>query len=213
VTVWMNRPNAFGVYLSFLWGRHAEYKVRIPNMKVIPELSEPMESFPGDLRFFSKLKKHVLFSRPVVTGINRIKNKGFDRYDNVPLDATLEMLSPVADASADSRVLWNFALLRDGDSYELRLTPIKNQDVLSQKSKVRTFTNWVLAKHVVASDYHPCTVFAGEGWVYRSPDRSQLTVCLSNNSGTYKPTVAQLEVFGNMVTSLGVAVKLFPHGN
>lgn len=211
VSVKMSRPNIFGTFLTLLWGRHVEFRVSVAGLKVHPDLSTPMVAFPGQLNLVSKIKKYILFSRPVVALINNIKNYSFDRYDGIPVDAAIEMLSPTtstADGSASTeRILWNFAIIKCGDTYDFRLSPLKNQDPRSQNSKLRKASNWILAKHVVATGYNEHTVFAGEGWVECDEATNRLTLFINNNSGTYKPTAEHLESAGKLIAGFGIQVK------
>ena len=75
VTVKVSRPSRLGSLLTIVWGRHAEFRVSAPGLSTIPELSSPLQPFPGPLSWASKAKRYVLFSRPVVAFINRIKNE------------------------------------------------------------------------------------------------------------------------------------------
>lgn len=210
VTVSMNRPTLAGWLLTVLWGRHAEYKVSGPDFFAVPELTTPLAPFPGPLSWVSKAKKHALFSRPVVGFINAIKNKSFDRYDNVPVDAAIEMMSPMS-ADRDEKVLWNFALVLTDGSYEVRLSPLKNLDALSRESKLRQVSNWILAKHVVATGYNANTVFAGEAWIELSNNRSDMTMYINDNSGTYKPKPEQLQSVVRLFSTLGLHVVGVPY--
>lgn len=211
VTVKMSRPNIFGSFLTLLWGRHVEFRVSVLGLELHPNLSEPMDAFPGQLSLISKIKKHFLFSRPVVGLINNIKNYSFDRYDDIPVDAAIEMLSPTTSSidrsQTTERILWNFAVIACDGTYDFRLSPLKNQDPRSKESKLRKVSNWILAKHVVATGYNENTVFAGEGWVERDEETNELTLFINNNSGTYKPTAEQLESAGKLISGFGIKVK------
>ncbi len=205
VTIQMSRPNVVGTLLTLIWGRHVEFRVSVEGLKLHPALATPLTPFPGQLSWISKVKKHILFSRPVVTLINEVKNKAFDRYDGIPVSAAIEMMSPTT--SADERVLWNFAVIEVGDTYEFRLSPLKNQDPKSKNSKFRRVANWILVKHVVATGYSERTVYAGEGYAHRKSGSHELTICINNNSGTYKPTVEQLEFVGDLIRGFGVNIE------
>ena len=152
-----------------------------------------------------------MFSRPVVGLINNIKNYSFDRYDDIPVDAAIEMLSPTTSSidrsQTTERILWNFAVIACDGTYDFRLSPLKNQDPRSKESKLRKVSNWILAKHVVATGYNENTVFAGEGWVERDEETNELTLFINNNSGTYKPTAEQLESAGKLISGFGIKVK------
>ena len=214
VTVKMSRPSMLGSFLTILWGRHAEIRVSVPGLLTIPELSLPLRPFPGPLMSWaSKAKKNFLFSRPVVALINRIRASSFDRYNSIPIDAALEMMSPVQEIEGEVAqiALWNCAIVAVDDTYEFRLSPLKNQDVLSSGSKLRRLSDWILAKHVVATGYDSNTVFAGEAWVIRDGTAGGVTLCVNNNSGTYKPTVDQLESAAQLIRLLGLRVETRVH--
>ncbi len=206
VTVWVSRPNTLGNILALIWGRHAEYRVNVHNVELTPELSEPLEAFVGPLNWVSKLKKHILFSRPVIAFINGVKNKSFDCYQDIPIDAAIEMMSPLGSESTN-RILWNFAVVATDNTYEFRLSPLKNQDPLSEQSKMRKLSNWILAKHVVATGYNERTVYAGEAWVLHNRETGELSLGINNNSGTYKPTAIQLQTVSALIASMGIRVN------
>jgi hypothetical protein len=100
-------------------------------------------------------------------------------------------------------------LIKLDDTYEIRLSPLKNVDPLSKDSSLRRVSNWILAKHVVATGYDARTVYAGEAWMDRTAD-GELVMCLNDNSGTYRPTVEQLHTMGKLVAGLGLPVRTVP---
>lgn len=71
--------------------------------------------------------------------------------------------------------------------------------------------NWVLAKHVLLADYDPDVRYAGEAWAEDTPDGRVMHI--NNNSGTYKPTAAQLhEAARYLAEAFGVPVIAEPIG-
>lgn len=190
VTIGVNRPSWLGAHLTFLFGQQPVYTVTLDGLSCVPELREPLQPFPGKLDRVTKIKKHVLFSRPVIAMIRRFRHQSTDVFREVSAGAAIDMLTPSTGPSHDTAVLYNcvVTLTADGDG-EARITPLKNQDPTSQNDRMVKAMNWILAKHVLISGYDPQTVNACELWCYVGDQG--LTVRFNDNSGTYKPDDAR----------------------
>lgn len=222
ITVLVNRPTWLGVMLGFLWGRHPEFRVRIPGFGRISELSEPLLPFGGkpdhELDRVTRLKRNWLFRKEVIDFINRIKIRGFDRFENVPLDGALEMMGPKLITDIDhvgdrtTAALWNIAVIDDGQpEYEVRMTPLKNLDPLSAQSKLRRVVNWILAKHVALAAYHPNTVYASESWACRLAGTRKIVLGLNTESGTYQPDNDRLAAITSRLNELDIETEAYPY--
>ena len=186
-----NRPSWLGVHLAFIFGHQSVYTIAIPKLEA-SALARPLAPYPGKLDRITALKKHLLFSRPVIYMIRYYRNRSMDRFDGLPSQLALNMLQPSSTPDYDTAVLYNCVVTRSVDgSAEACITPLKNQNPRALASRHVRRVNWLLAKHVLLSGYHPNTVFACELWTHRQDDRTVLY--LNNNSGTYKPEVNRLE--------------------
>ena len=210
-TVGMNRPRWLGVKLAFMFGQQPVYTVKLDDINNVDDLQEPLEAYPGKLDTVTKIKRYVLFSRPVISMIGHFRAKSMDYYDNVPARAALEMLNLSASADYDTAVLYNCVVtLNEDNSAEARITPLKNQDPRSQNDKAVKRVNWILAKHVLISGYHPKTIYACELWCYRNQN-GQLVLCYNTNSGTYKPEAERGEALESYLENLfGIPVEFSP---
>lgn len=208
-TLRMNRPTWIGAELSFVWGQQPIYSVRLNDIDHVPELSSPLQPFPGELDRTTKIKKYVLFSKPVIAAIQHFRVKTTDRYDNIPARATLEMLTPSPGSRHDDAVLYNCVITLTGNgTAEARITGLKNQDARNQGSRWLKMTSWIMAKHVLLSGYDPNTVYACEMWTYVDADGERV-LCLNNNSGTYKPEMERLEALAVYLRNFfGVKIEI-----
>lgn len=201
-TVGVNRPSRLGVNLTFLLGQQPVYTIDLDHTDELDALQEPLQSFPGRLDRITQLKKNVLFARPVIRTICHFRNQSMDHFRDIPGAAILEMLTPSIGPAYETAVLYNcIVTTRSDGSAEARITALKNQDPASQNDKIVKTCNWILAKHVLMSNYHPQTVYACELWSYRKDGRTVL--CLNNNSGTYKPSHERMEAFADYLRKLG----------
>ncbi len=186
----INRPRWLGVNLAFLFGQQPVYTVRLEgfDLSVDDELVKPLTPFPGKLDRVTKLKKHVLFSRPVIALVKHFRTKRIDTYAGIPARTALDMLVRSPGPDHATAVLYNCVVtLADGLSAEARITGLKNQDARSRQSRWVKTVNWILAKHVLISGYDPNTVYACELWSYLNEDGKPV-LRINANSGTYKPT-------------------------
>lgn len=202
VTIGVNRPSYIGANLTFLIGQQPVYTVQLEGIGDVDGLSWPLQAFPGKLDRMTQLKKNVLFSRPVVAAIRRMRHRQTDVFRNIPAGAAIEMLRPSVGPEHDTAALYNCVVTvnSNGDG-EARITPLKNLDTISQNDRLVKTVNWILAKHVLISGYDPNTVMACELWCYRAAD-GRLTVRLNNNSGTYRPDAERSQALQHYLANL-----------
>jgi len=170
-TVRISRPSWLGVWLSFMLGQYPIFGADMPEMDA-PELATPLQSFPGKLDRVTKLKKYILFSRPVIWLVRRHLAKTNDSHQNVPRRAAVEMLR-----RGQSSAPFKYNVVITGR--EVLITRLTNDHPL---------LSWILSKHVMMSGYSPDVRFAGEVW----RNEGDTFVSLNDNSGTYKPDAGRL---------------------
>lgn len=208
VTIDINRPSRLGANLTFLFGQQPVYSITLDNLGKIEALHQPLQPFPGELDRVTKVKKHVLFSRPVIATIRRSRHRSVDTFSNVPAGAALDMLTPSSSSDYAAATLYNCVVTLDDNGHgKAHITPLKNQTASKRFVKL---TNWILAKHVLLSGYHPRTVGACELWCYRD-ESGQLVACFNNNSGTYKPDEARGQALQKYLQQMfGIPVNYSP---
>lgn len=177
IRVGVSIPSGLGVNLGYVLGEQPEFRVPLPKPLEDPLLQESLPPFPGDdLDFVTKLKKRVLFSKPVVWLMRHHLVSRVEWIDDVPLSAVPQMLRLSPGPDRDTAFVYNLVIT----GTEVRLKRLRNNNGRDQK-----FVNWMLAKHVLLSGYSPDVVLPGEVWAYMDGD--ELVICLCGNSGTYKP--------------------------
>jgi hypothetical protein len=175
-TVGISRPSWFGVWLGFILGQRPVFSAE-PDMKInAPEIQEALPAFPGKLDKVTKLKRYILFSRPVVWAIRRHLVRDIDQYKDVPRQAIVEMLRQSDGPTQEQAFVYN--LVVTGSS--VHIARLENQN-----GRDRKIINWLMAKHVLISGYDHDVRFAGEIWSYVVD--GEYIVYLSPNSGTYRP--------------------------
>jgi hypothetical protein len=198
ISVGVSIPSNLGVNLGYVLGEQPEFVVRLPSPLEAPCLQEPLPPFPGELDFATKLKKRVLFSRPVVWFMRHHLVSRVEWIREVPLEAVPQMLRRSPGPDHATAFVYNLVITRT----EVRLKRLRNDNGRDQK-----FVNWMLAKHVLLSGYSPDVVLPGEVWCYMDGD--DLVVCLSGNSGTYKPDEARVRAaVAPLSTMFGVRVVM-----
>jgi hypothetical protein len=149
---------------------------------------------PGKLKAFSmpnpsrltRFKKNVIFSRPVVSFVNKHMARNFVQQE--PL-FELDMTQLLKTDTSAQRNIYNVVLT----SKEMTVGKL---DVWAPK------VDWVLSKHVLLANYSDDVRFAGEMW----KDENDC-IHFNANSGTYTPTEEDLQ---NM---LRLARRMFPNLN
>jgi hypothetical protein len=177
IWVGVSLPSRLGMYLGFLWGERPIFYANTGEAPTASELREPLRPFPGQLDRMTKIKKYVLFSRPVVWFIRRhvVKSIAWDK--DVPAGNVAAMLRPSPGIGRQTAYVYNFVLTREG----VRISRLKNDN-----GRDRKFINWIMAKHVILSAYSHTMLASGELWQTSGAD-GQPIVCINLDSGTYKP--------------------------
>jgi len=76
----------------------------------------------------------------------------------------------------------------DGNERKYNFVVTPNELIVISNSVYYGFVDWILSKHVLISGYSHDVRYAGELW----KDENDI-IHLNNNSGTYRPTVEQLQ--------------------
>jgi hypothetical protein len=172
-------PSSVGVNLGYIFGEQPEFVVKLPSTVA----GDPLVPFSGKLNFWSKLKQRVLFSRPVVRVLRRHLVSRVDWMSGASIDTLPAVMRRSPGPERSQAFAYNFVVTR----HELRLKRLTNDN-----GRDRKFVNWLLAKHVLIAGYDPAVMLSGELWCYLD-QAGKLVVCLSGNSGTYKPSQERVE--------------------
>lgn len=181
IELFVGKPSKLGALLRRSWGEHPIFESSIDNARTSVAkyqfLHERLVPYPGELDLVSRLKRDVLFSRPVVRLIRSQMAEEMESLGHVPAKTIIDMLQV---GTEDEPFIYNMVLT--GSS--VRISRLENK---SDKDVAKA--NWVLAKHVLLSGYDPDVRFAGEIWAQDTPGGRIMH--LNNNSGTYQPTEKQ----------------------
>jgi hypothetical protein len=196
----ISRPRMLGAIIRKVWGSHTLFRV-IPNRKQIDVnnyLPNTLQAFPvKDPTFITRVKKYVLFSRPVVMTIRRQLAALWDdhgEFSPAPLASMMSIHTKKEPHPYNIVITGNYLI---GMHYNL---------VLDLK-----VVNWVLSKHVLISGYDDDVRFAGEAWMEHQEDGVALH--LTNNSGTYLPNNEHLAAAGRFISAAFPGLKLELHEN
>lgn len=208
VTVGMAKSSTIGANFAFLVGQKPTYTVKLPDLQQVAELRQPLSPFPVIEDKVTWLKRHVLFSKPVIRMINRARVAGIDWYTNgLKAGTVIDMLAPSDGPEYEQATLYNCVVVAD----EMRITGLHTREERNMQSKLIRIIDWIAAKHVLLSDYDNSLVFACELWTYRD-ENGQPVVCFNPNSGTYRPDEKRMEAFASYLRdTFGVSVQTFTH--
>ena len=145
----------------------------------------------------TKVKKYILFSRPVVMTIHRQLAALWDdhgEFSPAPLASMMSIHTKKEPHPYNIVITGNYLI---GMHYN---------PVLDLK-----LVNWVLSKHVLISGYDDDVRFAGEAWMEHQEDGVALH--LTNNSGTYLPNNEHLAAAGRFSSAAFPGLKLEIHEN
>jgi dolichol kinase len=171
--VQVSQPGKIGRLLRHIWPAHTLFRVGQDRIDVDSYLPATLNAFPQpNPSWLTRLKKNILFSPPVVAVIRWQLAHDFRRFEG---RSDGELFDSLQTHSSESPNKYNIVIERGGF----------NVMKLNHGSKI---PDWILSKHVLMSGYSKDVRFAGELW--KSADG---TIHLSDNSGTYRPSVAQLE--------------------
>ncbi len=197
----VGRPTPLAVVLRQQWGEHPIFEARLnPDLVDIngpdfTDLGSALKAYPGKLDGASKLKRYLLFSKPVIRVIRKQMAAKMDSLGQLPGPILVDMFQT---GTVDKPFLYNVVIT--GTS--ARMTRLENRN-----EKDVGKANWVLAKHVLLSGYDPDVRYAGEIWVHDTANGRILH--LNDNSGTYKPSRQQAQAAKRFLQKLtGVTVEL-----
>jgi hypothetical protein len=174
-----------GALLRQFWGAHALFTGEQKRVEALDYLKQRLKPFPqARPNLVTKLKKRVLFSRPVIRLIHAFLAPS---YASIGLKSERDVYDMLR---TDSKKVAN--------KYNLVITTEK---IILARTTVRlNVVDWILSKHVLASGYDPNVVFAGEVW--KDVDG---VIHINGNSGTYQPSDEDVVAAGAFMRAL------FPH--
>jgi len=195
----VGRPSRLAAALGRRYGEHPIFEARLDPDRLdidgaeFSAIHNELEPYPGKLDTVTKIKRYVLFAKPVVRLIRKQMAAVMESLGLLAGSTLVGMLQ--ADSPADP-FIYNVVLT--GESFRLsRLENRTDKDVDK--------ANWVLAKHVLLAGYDPDVRYAGEAWAVDTPTGRVMHI--NNNSGTYKPTEAQTAVASRyLAEAFGVPV-------
>jgi len=175
-TVLVSETSSLGAYFRSLWGSHVIYKLQLDDelqqltKKMLPDTLKEFNMPSPSL--FTKIKKNYLFSQSVVDMLQRQMASGFTKYDNFTQYNLYNMLKTE----------------KDGDEVKYNFVVTNREVIIVSNSVYYGFVDWVLSKHVLICGYSDHVLFAGE----IRKDKDTGLIHLNNNSGTYRPSIQQL---------------------
>lgn len=195
----VGRPSRLAALLGRRYGEHPIFEAMLdPDHLDIDgadfaPLHDRLKHYPGKLDAMSKLKRYVLFAKPVVRVVR--KQMAAD-MESLGVLAGSTLVGMLQEDSPQDPFIYNVVLT--GESFRLsRLENRTDKDVAK--------ANWVLAKHVLLAGYDPDVRYAGEAWAEDTPEGRVMHI--NNNSGTYKPTEAiTAEAARYLAAAFGVPV-------
>ncbi len=204
-----SRPSALVAPLRRLWNAHVLWEALPDNSRVninnyLPDTlvdKFTVEKAAGREMSLVDKAKSLAFSRPMIAGLRAGLAATFDdagAYSADQLGAMLRTPGPGEEIEPDAqgRILYNFVIC--GDKSENRVT-IARLDV-GKKAP-----DWVMAKHVLISGYDDDVRCAGECWgerIVKSDGKPGIRLHINNNSGTYRPTDAQIKSAAKYLAAL-----------
>lgn len=204
-TIGVARPSVLGAHLGFLFGEQPIFSALIPaplqeEMRDAG-LGSPLRAYPGKLSRSTWVKSRILFSSPVVALMRAHLCARVDTYEDVPASIIPQMLR-TSSRAREGAFVYNFVVT----GKEFRIKRLENQGGRDWR-----FLNWLLAKHVLVSNYDPDVRLAGECWAYLN-DAGEVSLVISGNSGTYKPPAHLVGPAAELVSAaLGVPVEVHDH--
>ncbi|CAF2156249.1 unnamed protein product [Rotaria magnacalcarata] len=194
----ISHPDFFGATIRKVIGSHTLFKLTANKEQV-----DINNFLPQTLRAFAmknpslmtRIKKFILFSRPVVTIIRSHLASCWDDHGYFSPGPLASMMSMHTTAEPHP-----YNIVITGDF----LIGMHNSPGLKA-------VDWILSKHVLISGYDDDVRFAGEAWMVHQEEG--LILHLSNNSGTYQPNDEQLENAGKYVSAALPGLKIELHSN
>ncbi|NCN95427.1 MAG: hypothetical protein GW917_01755, partial [Bdellovibrionales bacterium] len=194
----VSEPSQFGTLLRVLWGPHAKFKVDLSGFDLDkrfgPNRLKAYPTRPKKIKdqVLQSLKKNIAFNRMMVGFISHHLQRSEKNFEGVSMSQLYDMLRVQTE---DSNNKYTFVLT----SKDVTITKI---DI--QNSKV----DWVLTKHLIASNYSDDVIFAGE--FYKAADGS---IHIDDNSGTYQPPKGLVYKVADLFREIFPGVTIVVHGH
>ncbi|MFI5345522.1 MAG: diacylglycerol/polyprenol kinase family protein [Elusimicrobiota bacterium] len=170
--VQVSQPGKFGRILRHFWPAHTLFRVTKANVGIAAYLPATLTAFPqANPSLLTRIKKGFLFSPPVVRAIRSQLAHSYREFEARTAAEILALIQPSSEPGS------KYNIVIDGSGF--------NVMGLDHGAKV---PDWILSKHVLMSGYSKDVRFAGEIW--RDADGR---ILVSDNSGTYRPSAAQLD--------------------
>lgn len=185
ITVRLSRSSLLGALLRQIWGPHTLFEATQPRVEVGDYLTKTLNAFPQpNPSFVTRLKKRLLFSRPVIWLIRRVLAPSYIDIGSRSEEQIYDMLRTDSPESPNK--------------YNLVIT--RKRLIIARINVAQKLIDWILSKHVLMSGYDPEVVFAGEVW-----KDAEGVIHVSRNSGTYQPTEAEHDL------AVALVQAIFPH--
>ena len=180
ISLRVSKTSALGTLLRQVWSPHTLFEAVQSRVDINQYLPGTLKAFPKpNPSVVTRLKKWVLFSRPVIWLVRR----GLARsWAPVGARSSRDIYSMMRTHTDETPNKYNLVVYANPDDPSesvftvARLTPGRGK-----------FVDWVMCKHVLMSGYAAFTKFAGEIW-----KDSEGVIHISPNSGTYQPTEEEL---------------------
>lgn len=168
-----------------IWGPHALFEAQQSRVNVDQYLKRALTPFPQKRPgWLTRLKKRVLFSRPVIWMIRRLLAPRFVEIGIHDERDIYDMLRTHSDSAPN---IYNMVITRKPPEVPGG-NPITRM-ILARITVGSKIVDWILSKHVLMSGYlatetgaEEYPVWAGESW--KTP---QGRLKMRGNSGTYRP--------------------------
>ncbi|MCC6977155.1 MAG: hypothetical protein IT343_02450 [Candidatus Melainabacteria bacterium] len=184
-----------GAVMRLFWGAHNLFEGTQNRVNIADYLKTPLKEFPQpNPNLATRLKKALLFSRPVIWGMRKIL---VPRYVMLPgLRSENDVYKALRTHSQAEPNKYNLVIVSQDPATGLDTSTF----ILSRISGGAKLMDWILSKHVLMSGYAKWVVFAGEIW----KDENGV-IHVNRNSGTYQPSAEQLDAVVEFFRAL------FPH--
>lgn len=167
IRVRVSSASFIGTILRQIWGAHTLFEASQDRVDVNGYLTRTLNAFPQPKpNFVTRLKKRVLFSKPVIWLIRRLLAP---KYFDIGNRSEAQLYDMLRTDSPDAPNKYNLVITRA-------------RMIIARISIGAKIIDWILSKHVLMSGYDKDVVFAGEVW----KDADGI-IHVSRNSGTYQP--------------------------
>jgi hypothetical protein len=188
----VSEPSMLAFYLRLLWGPHSLFEIPIDRTIVDELLPNKLTAFPPKEKssLMREFKKRVLFPAPTV---RLMRSQLSESYNIIPGLNQTQLLDMLRTDSEEYPNRYNFIVLG-------------NRIIIMKLDIHNGMVDWVLAKHVLLSNYSEDVRFAGEIW--KTADG---VIHINNNSGSYEPETEWLanilELFNRLFPGVPCVVE------